>query len=216
MKKFGILLLLILMTLLLVACRPSDDRDILHAYVQGALDAIYKGEFSPEYMNVVGNPNTFELQESFLEGMDYEAEFFAYYFQMEELPNDIRSRVIRFYTDVYAKAKYKVGAVSPSEDNYTAELTIHPIDIIYEYIHDGAFTAYVDTFNEEYGDSQIDSLEFERIWASGILDELEARIDSLGYQDPVKLVLLLEKDEEGMYFISDDDMSRIDELIITY
>lgn len=215
MKKLIVFALFIAMIAGLVSC-TQDDTDFLRNYLQGSLDSIYKGIHSKEYKEAIGNLNEFELNEAFLEGMGYEADYFASYFQMEMLPPAIREELIPFYTSVYSKAKYEVGTISKSGDNYTAELTIYPIDLIVNYVESDEFYAYVEKFNEEYADVDMEVEEFETIWATGILNDLKKRLPELGYLEPQTIAILMQKDSEGYYFINEPDMNRIDELMIAY
>ena len=57
--------------------------------------------------------------------------------------------------------------------------------------------------------------EREELWADGIITEVEKNLDSIGYLDPVTISLQVIIENDG-YSIVDDDLVRMDELVISY
>lgn len=215
MKKIVTALLLVAFIFCLTAC-SSDDSAFLRDYLQGSLDSVYKGIHSKEYKEAIDNNNEFELNEHYLTGMGQEADYFAGYFQMEVLPDEIRNELIEFYQTLYSHAKYEVGTISKSGDNYTAELTIYPLDLIVNYVESDEFSAYVDDFNANNNPNEMDLEVYETIWVRGIIDALNERMSDVGYLEAQKIAVLLQTNENGVYYITDQDMARIDQFMIAY
>ena len=57
--------------------------------------------------------------------------------------------------------------------------------------------------------------EREELWADGIITEVEKNLDNIGYLDPVTISLQVIIEDDG-YSIVDDDLVRMDELVISY
>lgn len=57
--------------------------------------------------------------------------------------------------------------------------------------------------------------EREELWADGIITEVEKNLDNIGYLDPVTISLQVIIENDG-YSIVDDDLVRMDELVISY
>ena len=55
----------------------------------------------------------------------------------------------------------------------------------------------------------------EELWADGIITEVEKNLDNIGYLDPVTISLQVIIENDG-YSIVDDDLVRMDELVISY
>ncbi len=69
------------MMLSLCACGTSFE-DKVTTLVQGNIDSIYLGVNSEEYVKLVSSSEA-DLRESYEEGLEAEAEVFAYYFDIE-------------------------------------------------------------------------------------------------------------------------------------
>lgn len=96
-------------------------------------------------------------------------------------------------------------------------MTVYPIDVISKAKENG-----IDDFEKSYGErarkGEFDKLsdsEREELWADGIITEVEKNLDNIGYLDPVTISLQVIIEDDG-YSIVDDDLVRMDELVISY
>lgn len=68
---------------------------------------------------------------------------------------------------------------------------------------------------EKGGFDKLSDSEREELWADGIITEVEKNLDNIGYLDPVTISLQVIIEDDG-YSIVDDDLVRMDELVISY
>ena len=72
------------------------------------------------------------------------------------------------------------------------------------------------TANARKGEfDKLSDSEREELWADGIITEVEKNLDNIGYLDPVTISLQVIIEDDG-YSIVDDDLVRMDELVISY
>ena len=121
------------------------------------------------------------------------------------------------YRQIYPHSKYEVGEVTKGSDRIFVSVTIYPIDVIVKAYDNG-----IEAFTEEFGRradagefDDISDAEREELWADGIISAVEAQLDSVGYLEPVTISAQI-IEEDGYYVLSEDDLRRIDELIIQY
>lgn len=221
MRKIISIILLAVMLLSLCACGTSFE-DKVTALVQGNIDSIYLGVNSEEYVKLVGSTEA-ELREGYEDGLDAEAEVFAYYFDIEYLDDDLKNEIIDMYKVIYSNSKYVVNPASKLDDNtYAVKLEIFPIDIIDLVTDDVVWEAGLEEWNEKYAEVDIDTMteeeymQYDRDWAEAIINMFYEQMPNLNYMDSKTIVIQVVKDTDGAWTISDDDMSTIDELIIYY
>ena len=58
--------------------------------------------------------------------------------------------------------------------------------------------------------------EFDEAWIVAILDAIAPRLDNVGYLEPETISVQIAKDSDGYYTITENDFSRVDELMIQY
>ena len=98
-----------------------------------------------------------------------------------------------------------------------ASVTVYPIDVISKAEENG-----IDDFEKSYGErarkgkfDKLSDSERDELWADGIITEVEKNLDNIGYLDPVTISLQVIIEDDG-YSIVDDDLVRMDELVISY
>ncbi len=199
----------------LTGCGPA--RYDAKGHVQGDLDAQYKNILGDEYVKLVANSEE-ELRQIYRNGIEYEAEYLAYYFDiiLEKCPEDIRSRLESVCEKMYNAAKYEVGDAADADDSYIVSVTVYPIDII-----DHIVSEHWDDFEEKWTERYMEFAdmtedEVESLWAEEILTLLEDNVKHIGYLEPETISVQVSKDDEGYYMISDDDFSRLNTLMIKY
>ena len=132
MKRTKPLLALVLaavMALSLAGCGTLMT-DSVGALVQGNLDELYLGQYNEDFLQLVDITEA-EAEQNYLDGLDVEAQFFAQYFLIENLTDDIKAEIVDLYKEIYSHSRYEVGeATEVDEDTYGVPVTIYPIDIM--------------------------------------------------------------------------------------
>lgn len=136
---------------------------------------------------------------------------------IDEVSDATYQRMVKIFETLYAHCKYEVGEVTRSSDRFLVSVTVYPIDVISKAKENG-----IDDFEKSYGErarkGEFDKLsdsEREELWADGIITEVEKNLDNIGYLDPVTISLQVIIENDG-YSIVDDDLVRMDELVISY
>lgn len=195
----------------------ADDFKVL---LQGNLDEVYLGKFDPDYLSLVDCTEE-ECQENYEAGMEYEANFFCYYFYVEYPTEEYLAELTELYKEIYSHAKYTVGDVSKLDDEtYVAKLTIAPIDIIeltVTAIEDGALDDFYNRYTEEQVEAMTDAEyeAYDQEWAQAVLAVVRGQMENIGYCQEQSLAVQFVVEDEA-WIISSSDMQSIDELIIAY
>lgn len=200
--------------------------------VQGNIDAIYKGIFSEEYIELLDGQTKEDLEQFYLESMEGEADFFAYYWGMydpeygesyEDLPESIRADILELCKKIFAQTKYEVQeSALVSEGCYSVKVSIEP-----SYIMKQAEEMYdryddLEAFWEEYRFVKVEDMtdsEYEAYvseYAEIVIRMVDELIPEMKYQDAKTQLIQLEEDEEGLLIINDDDWSRVNETLVYY
>lgn len=219
--KHGLALCLILvMALTLTACgggvTASDAKDL----VQGNLDEIYLGKFDPEYLKLVDITEE-EARQTYEEGLEVEAEMFAYYFDIYNMTDELKEEIIELYQEIYAQSKYTVGEASKlDESTFAVKVQVSPLDI-FELVVDASEEA-LQPFFDKYENVDIASMSdeeydaYDKEWADAVLDLCWEKLPEMGYGDERSLVIQVTLDEDDYWVMSGDDFNNLDEIIITY
>ena len=129
-KRAGALLAAGALLLGLTACGSSitDDATV---YVQGLLDANYKGEISQDYIDVVEDMTQEQAQADHENNLEIEAGYLLSILAVE-LPTDaVTQRAQEIVDEIYSHAQYTVAdAEQLSSGDITVEVTVSPIEII--------------------------------------------------------------------------------------
>lgn len=190
------------------------------AYIQGLLDETYLGVFSEDYMDMVDISRT-EAEETYLNGLEVEAEYFADFMRISNLTDEIKDEIMTLYKEIYAKADYTVESASKLDDRtFAIKVRVKPLDIMHlvseameDYMAD-FYNAYTDEEVEAMTDEEYDAYDAE--WAKRVIALCYEKLPEMGYLDETSLVVQLAKDEDDVWSIPDDDFSNLDYLIIDY
>lgn len=219
MKKTVSLLLALAMVFSLAACGSSFE-DQLTKLVQGNIDELYLGKFDKEYMEMVGADEA-ECEKDYLDGLAFEAEYFAYYFQIEYLDDELKAEIVDLYKEIYSHSQYTVGSASKLDNTTCAvKVQISPINII-ELMLDDYELGTADFF-EKYADVDIDAMTeeeyqaYDREWAEAILALAYDNLPDLGYKEEQSIAIQVVQGDDGIWMIADSDCSAIDQLMIYY
>ena len=218
MKWLALSLIVCVMAVSLTGCSATFDAS---AFIKGNLDSLYLGAANAEFLDIVSN-----TEEALLQNHEAtllaEAEYFFNFFDIVEdfIPADMKDEVLEIYRQIYSNVKYEVGEATETGDDYLVDVTIYPIDIIHKVLEDfdDFMSAWYD--RQEYGDFEDLSVEeFETLWAREVINFVKARLGSIGHLEPETIsvrIVSQSSDGSSFYTISEDDMRRIDTLIITY
>lgn len=219
-KRSIALCLVLVMALTLTACgggvTASDAKDL----VQGNLDEIYLGKFDPEYLKLVDITEE-EARQTYEEGLEVEAEMFAYYFDIYNMTDELKEEIIELYQEIYAQSKYTVGEASKlDESTFAVKVQVSPLDI-FELVVDASEEA-LQPFFDKYENVDIASMSdeeydaYDKEWADAVLDLCWEKLPEMGYGDERSLVIQVTVDEDDYWVMSGDDFNNLDEIIITY
>jgi hypothetical protein len=194
--------------LVLTGCSRTFDSA---GYLTSAMNALYKGDFSA-YAEFTGltTSEVSSYKSQWLSGL---TDDFIAIMGSEQPSEDTITRTKELLRKIYANASYEV-----SQDTETGQLTvtIYPISLItanYEAIQN-----YVEEFNKRNADYAFASLTEEAFYDTymdGILNILETHMNELSYDDPVQIQVTVEKDDDGLYTISNDDWKAIHASILS-
>jgi len=216
-KRGVALCLTLVLALALTACGGGFDAADL---VQGNLDEIYTGQASDAYLKIV-DTTAEEVQQTYLDGLEVEAEVFAYYFDIENMTDEIKAEIIDLYKDIYAQAKYTVGESSKLDDStYAVKVTVSPLDIF--HLVDEDFDDALQPFYDKYADVDLDAMSdeeyaaFDKEWAEDIIALCREKLPEMGYLEDRALAIQVELDDDDYWVMSGDDFDNLDEIVIDY
>lgn len=218
-RKFALLLALALV-FSLAACGGSSFQDKVVKLVDGNIAAIYLGSYDADYLDMVSNTEA-ECEANYLDGLEMEAEYFAYYFDIEFLDDELKAEIVDMYKEIYSHTKYTVGAASKLDDTtYAVKLTVSPINIVKLVCDD--FDAGMADFFAEYENADVESFsdeeyqQYDRAWAEAIISMFYEKLPELGYEAEQTMAVQVVKNSNDIWTISNDDMSTLDTMIIYY
>lgn len=222
MKNFLALALAALMILSLTACSGLTDKATelqMTALVQGNIDELYLGKFDADYLKSV-NSTEEEAKTFYEEGLAAEAEYFAYYFGIEFLTDDLKTRLMDLYREIYSHSSYTVGAASTlDETTVVVKVDVQPIDIFVQVLD--SIEDHVADFHAKYTQDVVDAMDdaayqaYDAEWADLVIDLVEQKLQTIGHEETTSLAVQVVLQDET-WRISDDSMTNIDTAMITY
>jgi len=206
------------MAVCLTGCSVTFDAS---AYIKGNLDSLYLGTVDAGFLNLVSNTEE-ELKQSHEEALLVEAEYFFKFFDIVEVfvPPDMKGEVIEMYRLIYSNAKYEVGEATQTGDDYLVDVTVYPIDFIQKVLED--FDDFMSAWYDRQEDGSFEDLsveEFETLWAREVINFANTRTGRIGHLEPETIsVRIISQVSEGTrtYTLSEDDLRRVDALVIAY
>ena len=204
----------------LAACGGGITADSATDLIQGNLDVLYLGKFDPDYLELVDITEN-EAEETYLDGLSVEAEYFTNYFGIEYVTDELEADIIDLYKDIYAQSKYTVNpATKIDESTFGVKVVVEPLDIfsLVDEDWDEGMAAYYD----QYGDVDLSTLSEEAyqacdaLWAECILALCREKLPEMGYMEEKSLVIQVTQDDDGYWSMLGDDFTKLDEIIIYY
>lgn len=194
------------------------------AQVKGNLDEIYLGEFIPDYLKSVGITEA-EAQETYLSGMEYEADYFISYYGMENVTDAQYEEIVDLHKDIYSHAKYEVQpATKQSDGTYAVKVVLSPIDIHNQV--DAEWDAFMEEFWGQYDDVDVNAMSDDEYaewygevvdnYNQAVIDLVRSKVAGIGYGDETSVVIQIVQDDEGYYIMDSTGFGTLDSLMISY
>jgi len=206
------------MAVSLTGCSDTFDAS---AFIKGNLDYLYLGTVSEEFLKIVSDTEE-SLKQIHEATLQAEAEYFFKFFDIVEdfIPPEMKGEVIDMYRLIFSNAKFEVGEATQTEDDYLVDVTIYPIDIIQIVLED--FDDFLIAWYDRQEDGLIDDQsveDFETQWAGEVINLVRGKLSRIGHLEPETIsvrIVSQTSDGSNYYTISEEDMRRVDTLIITY
>lgn len=203
----------------LLGMDPSESVKVL---VQGNLDEIYLGKYNSDFLELTDMTEA-EAEQNYLDGLAVEAQVFAQLCDIDYLTDELEAEVVDLYKEIYSHSKYELGEVQKiDEDTYGVQLTIYPIDIMQQLI-DASGDAVAE-FNAQYTEEELALINsdadayaaYDEAWARMTIELCRSLIPSLGYNEPVSMLVQVVRDADGLWVIDSNDFNEIDLYMISY
>lgn len=119
---------------------------------------------------------------------------------------------MELYKEIYSHSRYEVGESTKVDDTtYGVQLTIYPIDIMQKVVDQS------EPVITELNNQTFDTYEaYDAAWAEAFIQLCRDNLDSVGYLDPVEMVVQVKRDDNNVWTIYEDDFQDIDLAMIHY
>ena len=229
MRKLVLLPLTLALVLCLAACNLFGVGGVTKQdavdYVKAQMDVIYKGEYQ-DYLDLVADSTQEECQEAHEEKMTTEAEYLMNLLAIEYPTEELTARFADLYRQIFAKADYTVQEASRLDDgSYSVKVVVRPIDIIDQL--NSAWYDFSEEFEAKYADVDPNTMTdaewedwyvntYDADYGQSLAALLESLIPSLGYMEETSILVQVQPDEDGYYYLSEDDFANLDWLVVYY
>ena len=229
MRIISLILALALCAVLLGGCgkedesaptpEPTEQAFDPAAYVKGGLDAVYLGEYSDEYISMLGGETKESCAERYERGMQVSLDVFCTYFgiEYEQCSESVRTELTELMRKMYKCAKYEIGTPEQIGEGYTVEVKVSPIAAVAQAAQED-YPDFAKGAAERIASGELDkgSQSFIDWWAKSIHDMVNAHLVSPTYLDAQTVTVTLEKNSGGSYAFSGTSLADIDALIVSY
>ena len=203
----------------LTACGGGITNDAT-VYVQGLLDANYKGQISQEYIDVVEDMTQEQAEADHANNLEMEGDYLLTYLAVEMPTDAVTQRAQELVDEIYSHAQYTVAdAEQLSGGDIVVEVTISPIEIMPQITGEFMQETWDAVLSEngittqEQLDAQFQAMDEQ--YAMALMDEVERLIPELTYGTD-QVVMLQLKEEDGYYSLVDSGLQKLDEIMIDY
>ncbi len=193
-------------------------------YIQGELDAYYKGTYVQEYLDLVEDMTAEDVEEKYDYWTEGEAENLLAFLDVLYPDEEVLERAQELVKEIYAQSKYEVTeAELLKSGDITSEVKVSPIELFHLLDED----AYTETWDgvlsrAGIGDQDVDALSEEELTALEseygmlLLEEVEELIPQITYGTDQSVMLQMKKDEDGYFALVETGVQQLDEIMIDY
>lgn len=208
----------------LTACGGGGGAEIsafdAKTYVDGLLRETYLGEFTPEYMELVGI-DLDTAEHSYEHGISNEVSYFINLYEIEYPDDELYAELTEMYKEIYSHTKFEVtDAVEMDDGSFSVQVTVEPIDIV--QLADTDWDKTIAPFYEKYPMSTQYAMtsseyqEMDREYARLVLGLYKDKLEEIGNMTARTVLVSVKKGSDGLYGIDENDFKKLDELIIDY
>lgn len=203
MKKrlAGLWIAVVMLASVLISCSSSKDAE---AYVKGVLDIAYnKG--TEDYVKATGAKEV-DAKKYMEQSVEAESKILAAYFGIEEPSDEVIEAFKPVVEQLYEGIQYEVEADGDKVTISATDAGFPFSEEAQQYLDDYVVKRYVD------GDTSCTDESFAKAMAELLLKEMEtAKCGTM-----VNSVEITVTEKDGGYSISDEDLVKLDEEIISY
>ena len=217
-KRLIAVLIVVVLALTFGACSGSSSEDKVTLLVQGNIDSLYLDKTTDAYLKLIDS-SAEECHRDYVDGIDAEVDYFAYYCDIENFTDEMRSEVADIYRQVYSHSLFTVDKATKMDDTtYAAKVHIQPIDVM-QRMSDNWDEA-IAPVQQEFGGMDMNDDEvyaaYDEAWARTAIDLFREQAQQLGHMDEQTIIVRVEKNSDDAWMILDEDLQAIDNLIIYY
>lgn len=210
----------------LTACGGGNkDAKDATIFIQGELDATYKGTYVQDYLDVVVDMTADDVKEQYEYNLSAEADYMVYDFLGAEVPTDaVMEKAEEVLKEIYAKSKYTVADAEKMQNgDLAAEVTVSPIELFHlidedfhEEAMEKALTA-VGLTEDDFADMTEEKyMAVEEAFCMAYLDEVAKQVPNATYGKDQSVMLQLKMGEDGYYSLVETGIQKVDEIMIDY
>ena len=209
----------------LTACwsRGGVTAEDATAYIQGVLDADYKGIYNKDYIDLVEDMTEAQAKAEHQNNVEIEAEYLIGFLDIE-YPNDaVTAKAQELIEKIYSHAKYTVGKASKMDNgDYALEVKLSPIEVVslipeetYSEVYEQVLADNDLGYEEVFSDEEL-YIMMDAEYGMAILAELEALLPQLTYGREQSIMFQLALGDDGYYTLSGTAYQTLDEKMIDY
>ena len=223
-RRLGLAALALCLAVTAAAC--GVNRKDASVYIQGELDAVYRGVYNEDYLELVEGMTRADAEEKYQSNVSAEAEYLLYYFLEMEYPDDaVTAKAESLIKEIYSHAQYTVGKADKLQSgDFVVEVVLSPIEIMpllpeesYSENWQAACAEKGITTQEELNSvSEEEYAAIDAVYAMSMLEELEALLPQLDYGEDQEIMLQLELGDDNYYSLVEEDWQYLDGVMIDY
>lgn len=223
-RRLGLAALALCLAVTAAACGVS--RKDASIYVQGELDAVYRGVYNEDYLDLVEGMTKADAEEKYQSNVSAEAEYLLYYFLEMEYPDDaVTAKAESLIKEIYSHAQYTVGEADKLQSgDFVVEVVLSPIeimtllpeDIYYENWQAACAAKGVTTQEELNSVSEEEYAAIDAAYAMAMLKEIEDLLPQLDYGEDQEIMLQMELGDDNYYTLVEEDWQYLDGVMIDY
>lgn len=214
-KKTSYLLFLTLILCIVPSVLSGCARFDKTAYVQAALDSIYKGDHLK--LSEITDTDIATLEDNYKEAIDAETDSFLTYIGIgdytDKVNADVKKEISYLLRQIYKHTSYSVG-----QPDSSGNIPVKLLPVSLYSLSGDKITAYMQDFfakNDKGEFSTLSDEEFYSLYVKGILDIVYDSLNAISYSNEVTIPVTILRDGAA-YSISPESFAEIDKVILDY